>query len=182
MTIYLRYFLVTGIIFWILKPLHRFWFFWLNTFFWSTMKKVSYEFYHGGSVHILNLKWNGKYCRWKSFADGGVPFSALWWQIINPFIPACLYLSKNIGLTKAKLLREVTLTEAHLGSFLNFSQLACKAKFKIEPKCPAVKVTFLSKVALLHLLNDFLYEIEWKSHSFSTLYFNEFWPHCDKAR
>ena len=53
-----------------------------------------------------------------------------------------------------------TLTEAHLGSFMNFSQLSRTAKFKIEPKCPAVKVTFLSKVALLHLLNDFLYEIE----------------------
>ena len=42
------------------------------------------------------------------------------------------------------------MTTANLGSFLNFAQLACMAKFKIEPKCAAVKVTPLSEVALLN--------------------------------
>ena len=51
--------------------------------------------------------------------------------------------------TKAKLLREVTLTAADLGSFLNFTQLGRMTKFKIEPKCAAVKVTSLSEVALV---------------------------------
>ena len=40
------------------------------------------------------------------------------------------------------------MTAAHLGSFLNFDQLSRTAKFKIEPKCAAVKVTPLTEVAL----------------------------------
>jgi hypothetical protein len=40
------------------------------------------------------------------------------------------------------------LTDAHLGSILNFDQLSCTAKFKIEPKCAADKVTPLTEVAL----------------------------------
>ena len=51
-------------------------------------------------------------------------------------------------LLKATSVRGVTLTAAHLGSFLNFAQLGCIAKFKIEPKCAAVKVMPLTEVAL----------------------------------
>ena len=40
------------------------------------------------------------------------------------------------------------MTAAHLGSFLNFDQLSCTAKFKIEPKCAVVKVTPLTEVVL----------------------------------
>ena len=40
------------------------------------------------------------------------------------------------------------MTAVHLGSFFNFPQLACTAKFKIEPKCAAVKVTPLTEVVL----------------------------------
>ena len=50
--------------------------------------------------------------------------------------------------TKATSLRGVTLTDAHLSSFLNFAQLAGTAKFKIEPKGAGVKVTPLTEVAL----------------------------------
>ena len=50
--------------------------------------------------------------------------------------------------SKATSLREVNLTAAHLGSFLNFAQLARMAKFKIEPKCAAVKVTSLTEFIL----------------------------------
>ena len=53
-------------------------------------------------------------------------------------------------LPKATLVRGVTLTAAQLGSILNFAQVACMAKFKIEPKCEAVKVTPLTEVS-----NDF---------------------------
>ena len=35
------------------------------------------------------------------------------------------------------------------GPFLNFSQLPCTTKFKIEPKCAAVKVTLLNEVFLV---------------------------------
>ena len=45
------------------------------------------------------------------------------------------------------------MTAVHLGSFLNFAQLACTAKFKIEPKCAAVKVTPLTEVASEVILN-----------------------------
>ena len=51
-------------------------------------------------------------------------------------------------LLKATSVRGVTLTAAHLGSFLNFAQLACMAKFKIELKCAAVKVAPPIEVAL----------------------------------
>ena len=47
---------------------------------------------------------------------------------------------------KAILVRGFTLTASHLVSFLNFAQLACTAKFNIEPKCAAVKVTPLTEV------------------------------------
>ena len=40
------------------------------------------------------------------------------------------------------------MTAAHLGSFLNFAQLACTAKFKIGPKCAVVEVNPLTEVAL----------------------------------
>ena len=40
------------------------------------------------------------------------------------------------------------MTAAHLGSFLNFDQLSRTEKFKIEPKCTAVKVTPLTEVVL----------------------------------
>ena len=43
-----------------------------------------------------------------------------------------------------KLLREVTLTAADLGSYFNFTQLASIAKFKIEPKCAAFKFSVRS--------------------------------------
>ena len=59
--------------------------------------------------------------------------------------------------SKATSLREVTLTAAHLGSFLNFAQLARTATFKIEPKCTAVKVTSLSEVALTLLRKNTFY-------------------------
>ena len=49
---------------------------------------------------------------------------------------------------KAILVRGFTLTASHLVSFLNFAQLACTAKFKIEPKCAAVKVTPLTEAPL----------------------------------
>ena len=49
---------------------------------------------------------------------------------------------------KATSIRGVTLTAAHLDSCLNFSQLTCMAKFKIEPKCAAVKVTSPTEVIL----------------------------------
>ena len=39
------------------------------------------------------------------------------------------------------------MTAAHLGTILNFAQVARKAKFKIESKCAAVKVTPLTEVA-----------------------------------
>ena len=52
-------------------------------------------------------------------------------------------------LIKATSVRDVTLTAAHLGSFLNFAQLARMAKFKIELKCAAVKVKPLTEVALV---------------------------------
>ena len=51
----------------------------------------------------------------------------------------------NYPLIKATSVRGVTLTAAHLGSFLNFAQLARMAKFKIELKCAVVKVTPLSQ-------------------------------------
>ena len=59
--------------------------------------------------------------------------------------------------SKATSLREVTLTAAHLGSFLNFAQLAHTATFKIEPKCTAVKETSLSEVALTLLRKNKFY-------------------------
>ena len=46
------------------------------------------------------------------------------------------------------MMEHVTLTAAPLGSFINFAQLAGTAKFKIEPKCSAVKVTPLTEDAL----------------------------------
>ena len=49
---------------------------------------------------------------------------------------------------KATSVRGVTLTAALLGSFLNFAQLACTAKFNIEPKCAAVKATPQTEAAL----------------------------------
>ena len=49
-------------------------------------------------------------------------------------------------LIKATSVRGVTLTAAHLGSFLNVARMA---KFKIELKCAAVKVTPLTEVALV---------------------------------
>ena len=52
-------------------------------------------------------------------------------------------------MTNANSVRGITLTSARLGSFVNFAQLACMAKFKIEPKCAAVKVTPLTEVALV---------------------------------
>ena len=55
-------------------------------------------------------------------------------------------------MSKATSVRGITLTAAHLGSFVNFAQLACMAKFKIEPKCAAVKVTPLTEVALVRRL------------------------------
>ena len=39
------------------------------------MKKISYDFYHGESVPLLNQIWNGKFCHWNNIADGGVPFT-----------------------------------------------------------------------------------------------------------
>ena len=42
------------------------------------------------------------------------------------------------------------MTAAQLGSILNFAQVACKAKFKIEPKCAAVKV-----LPQIEVSNDF---------------------------
>ena len=59
--------------------------------------------------------------------------------------------------SKATSLREVPLIAGHLGSFLNFVQLACTATFKIEPKCTAVKVTSLSEVALTLLRKNTFY-------------------------
>ena len=56
--------------------------------------------------------------------------------------------SSKIDCAKVTLLREVTLTAVQLSSILNFTQLTCTEKFKIEPKCAAVKVTSLSEVAL----------------------------------
>ena len=50
--------------------------------------------------------------------------------------------------TKVKLLREVTLMAQHFFLILNFTQLACTKKFKIEPKCATVKVTSLSEVEI----------------------------------
>ena len=50
--------------------------------------------------------------------------------------------------TKATSVRGITLTAMHLGSFLNFAQLACTANLQIEPKCAAVKVMPLNVVVL----------------------------------
>ena len=47
-------------LFLILEPFHRFWkIMWLNDYFWRTMKKVAYDFYHGGSFYTVksNMKW-----------------------------------------------------------------------------------------------------------------------------
>ena len=41
------------------------------------------------------------------------------------------------------------MTAAHLGSILNSAMRASGAKFKKEPKCAAVKVTALTKFALV---------------------------------
>ena len=38
------------------------------------------------------------------------------------------------------------MSSTHLGYFLNSAQLACTAKFKMEPKCAAVKLTPLTEV------------------------------------
>ena len=54
----------------------------------------------------------------------------------------------SVDHVNSKLLREVTLNAVHLGSFFSFAQLAHTAKFKIEPKRAAVKVTSLSKFKL----------------------------------
>ena len=50
---------------------------------------------------------------------------------------------------KATSVRGVTLTAAHLGSFLNFAQLAHMAKFKIEPRYAAVTVMPVTEVAIV---------------------------------
>jgi hypothetical protein len=50
-------------------------------------------------------------------------------------------------LNKATSVKGITLTASHLGSFLNFTQLARTAKFEIEWKCATVKVTPLTEVA-----------------------------------
>ena len=49
---------------------------------------------------------------------------------------------------KASSVRDVTLTAAHLDSFLNFAQLAYMEKFKTEPKYPAVIESPRNEVAL----------------------------------
>ena len=68
-------------------------------------------------------------------------YAKICWSILNyePFQSYQL---------KAFVFKGSPLTTADLGSFLNFAQLACKAKFKIEPKCAAVKLTLLTEIAL----------------------------------
>ena len=56
-------------------------------------------------------------------------------------------------LAKATSAKGIDLNAAYLGSFLNFAQLACSAKFKIEPKCAEVKETLLTEVASEIILN-----------------------------
>ena len=53
-----------------------------------------------------------------------------------------------------------------MGSFLNFAQLACTAKFKIGPKCAAVKVNPLTEVALAVRLTNC--EMQFVSSNFLT--------------
>lgn len=91
------------------------------------------------------------------------PTTDTWWFFPNSFSVNVYF--GHIWVSKVKLLIEVTLTAAHFGFYLNFTQLACTVKFKVRPKCAAVQVTFLSHVALGLKTKLFVEKISewWKS-------------------